>query len=178
MNHSTTSTITATPSDYDGLRMRSRLEADWAAFLDEHGVTWAYEPERYTLGKAVYVPDFWCPDIRTIIEVKGAFENERDFKALTFAYEAAKQDVLMIFGEAPAGRSFSVVHPTPQEVAYPGASGKASWSLVDRATFFGCCADCGSWQFGESAMGWDCRVCGHYAGAATYSEFYYPSGPR
>ena len=42
------------PTIYQGLRMRSRLEATWAAFFDACGWRWEYEPETF----GGWAPDF------------------------------------------------------------------------------------------------------------------------
>lgn len=57
------------PTEYSGVRFRSRLEARWAAFFDACGWTWDYEP----LDLAGYIPDFalhWHRPV--IVEVKPA----------------------------------------------------------------------------------------------------------
>lgn len=65
--------VQAIPTIYRGIEFRSRLEADWAATLDSLGMTWIYEPEGYRLqGGSGYSPDFWLPDVRVWIEVKGS----------------------------------------------------------------------------------------------------------
>lgn len=65
--------IEAVPTEYDGTTFRSRLEADWAHTLNANQIKWAYEPETITLPSgAVYIPDFWLPELGTWIEVKGA----------------------------------------------------------------------------------------------------------
>lgn len=51
--------LKARPTTYKGVRMRSRLEAGFAAWLDDAGVEWQYEPECYSapeLGQ--WLPDF------------------------------------------------------------------------------------------------------------------------
>lgn len=57
----------ARPTVYDGIQMRSRTEAGYAAWLDLHlGVEWEYEPHALahpTLGQ--YLPDFLIRDVRT-----------------------------------------------------------------------------------------------------------------
>lgn len=40
--------------------MRSRLEADYAAWLDEAGMTWKYEPECFANESGQWLPDFGC----------------------------------------------------------------------------------------------------------------------
>lgn len=46
--------IPAIPTEYNGIRFRSRLEAKWACFFDLLGWKWAYEP----IDLAGYIPDF------------------------------------------------------------------------------------------------------------------------
>jgi len=62
--------IEAVPTIYGGVRMRSRLEARWAAFFDLCGWTWKYEPR--TLPG--WVPDFElttpAEDFPVLVEVK------------------------------------------------------------------------------------------------------------
>lgn len=58
---------------YSGKVFRSRLEARWAVFLDLLGVNWDYEPCHYEIGPDLYyLPDFYLPDQRAWLEVKGA----------------------------------------------------------------------------------------------------------
>lgn len=65
-------TIEAVPSWYAGITFRSKLEADWAATLDQWGIRWEYEPETISLPSGVnYIPDFWLPELGTWLEVKG-----------------------------------------------------------------------------------------------------------
>lgn len=50
--------IPARPTLYKGIRMRSRLEADFAAFLDRMEAEWAYEPECFAGDGGQWLPDF------------------------------------------------------------------------------------------------------------------------
>ena len=60
------------PCTYKGVKMRSRLEATWAAVLDNYGIEWVYEPEGYELSDGtLYLPDFYLPRANMIFEVKG-----------------------------------------------------------------------------------------------------------
>ena len=43
---------------YKGIRMRSRLEADFAAFLDRAGAEWEYEPVCFAGPTGQWLPDF------------------------------------------------------------------------------------------------------------------------
>jgi len=48
----------ARPTTYRGIRMRSRLEAKVAQWLDESEATWEYEPRAYADEHGQYLPDF------------------------------------------------------------------------------------------------------------------------
>lgn len=50
--------IPARPTTYRGTRMRSRLEAGFAMWLDQMGFTWAYEPECFATERGQWLPDF------------------------------------------------------------------------------------------------------------------------
>lgn len=65
--------VHAKPTVYRGVRMRSQLESRWAGVLDAAGIVWEYEPTLVPLrgGDNLYRPDFWLPELRTWIEVKG-----------------------------------------------------------------------------------------------------------
>lgn len=62
----------ARPTTYRGIRMRSRLEAAYAASL--HGLaTWEYEPECFADETGQYLPDFrvwWGTEDFTYVEIK------------------------------------------------------------------------------------------------------------
>jgi hypothetical protein len=71
--------VQGTDTDYKGCRFRSRLEARWAVFFDSLGVVWEYESRRIQVTQRLtmkgesyeYLPDFWLPDFKTWVEVKG-----------------------------------------------------------------------------------------------------------
>jgi hypothetical protein len=56
--------------------MRSLMEVRFARGLDRRGIRWEYEPERLRGGR--YLVDFYLPDLRCWVEVKGRFEARDD----------------------------------------------------------------------------------------------------
>ena len=48
----------ARPTLYRGIQMRSRLEADFAAYLDKLGNVWEYEPTCFASEAGQWLPDF------------------------------------------------------------------------------------------------------------------------
>lgn len=88
--------IKAIETRYKGYRFRSRLEARWAIFLDVYGVRWEYEKEGFLCERRCnlsgdyvydagdldspfetfpYLPDFWLPDLKLHVEVKGQLDD-------------------------------------------------------------------------------------------------------
>jgi hypothetical protein len=59
------------PTTYDGYRFKSRTEARYAAFFNQLKVPYIYEREGYALPSGLYLPDFWLPEQKVYIEVKG-----------------------------------------------------------------------------------------------------------
>ena len=74
-----TTAIKARPTTYNGIAMRSRLEARVAAWLDQERIVWQYEPHAFASGDKQYLPDFRLEGIRDpagslatwYLEVKG-----------------------------------------------------------------------------------------------------------
>ena len=65
----------ARPTIYNGIQMRSRLEARVAAWLDVERIAWEYEPMAFASPAGQYLPDFRLPDLDpsgrpTYLEVK------------------------------------------------------------------------------------------------------------
>lgn len=50
--------------------MRSRSEARFARWCDDHHLKWVYEPEAFASNGMAYLPDFLLPEIRCLVEVK------------------------------------------------------------------------------------------------------------
>lgn len=70
-------TIKAIETKYKGYRFRSRLEARWAVFFDALGVRWEYEKEGFEFNGIRYLPDFWLPDLKLWLEIKGELTWEK-----------------------------------------------------------------------------------------------------
>lgn len=64
--------IRGRPTVYKGIRMRSRLEATFAAWLDKQDATWTYEPSCFADSGGQYLPDFAidADGVREYVEIK------------------------------------------------------------------------------------------------------------
>ena len=79
-------TIKPIETFYNGYRFRSRLEARWAVFFDTLGIRYQYEPEGFVLSDGTYyLPDFYLPDFKFWVEVKGVMDEESKRKIDLFA---------------------------------------------------------------------------------------------
>lgn len=58
------------PFVYRNVRFRSKVAAEMAWWLDRFELPWAYEPETFVEGKVKVTPDFWLPDIQTMVFVQ------------------------------------------------------------------------------------------------------------
>lgn len=140
----------AIPTWYGGIRFRSKLEAQWAKFLDYHNVPWVYEPDGYEFEDGTrYLPDFWLPDSHQWFEVKGVMTDKDMHKCDMLAKESG-HDVL---------------------IGYPGGfvelievdGGFGDWGHMDDVSLTRCTV-CGRAFFFSNDGGYRCRCCGEHDG--------------
>ena len=107
------SKLVAKPTEYAGRKFRSRIEARWAVFFDEIGVTWKYEEHGYdlALGKRQvrgYLPDFYLPDVwgqsgkGIWWEVKGAPPTPAENRLAQALAKASGADCYIASGGIPS----------------------------------------------------------------------------
>jgi hypothetical protein len=72
------------PGVYNHTKFRSQLEIAFVKALDERAIRWFYEPER--IADARYLIDFYVPDFKLWVEVKGQVSS-RDHLGLRQAAE-------------------------------------------------------------------------------------------
>jgi hypothetical protein len=83
---------------YNGYRFRSRLEARWAVFFDTLGIRYEYEKEGYDLDGVWYLPDFWLPELKRWIEIKGQEPTEEEIKKVDLLCEGTDYPVILFHG--------------------------------------------------------------------------------
>lgn len=83
-------TLVAKKTVYQGYKFNSRLEATWACYFDLMGVPWLYEVDAYNLDGLTYIPDFWLPELKMWLEIKGELmTDERGMKIMEKARRLA-----------------------------------------------------------------------------------------
>jgi hypothetical protein len=90
--------IKAIQTKYKGYRFRSRLEARWAVFFDTLGLKWEYEKEGFDLDGTYYLPDFWLPQVRVWVEVKGGEFTAEQMNLCAALAVQTRNDVVMLGG--------------------------------------------------------------------------------
>jgi len=76
----TRDTIKAIPTRYLGIDFKSKMEARFAKWCEDNNQRWPYEPEGLTDGKQSYLPDFYLPDSKMIVEIKPVFFLSETYK--------------------------------------------------------------------------------------------------
>lgn len=116
--------IKAKPTMYKNIQFRSRLEAKWAIFFDEMGITYQYEPGTYQVpmkGYSIkYCPDFALLNVKTqqeikrplYVEIKGVnryceiYENDRKIME-----SFGSSNSLLVLGSFPPNTSYLFQEP-------------------------------------------------------------------
>lgn len=143
---------------YNGYRFRSRLEARWAVFFDAIGTTWEYEPEGFALPDGTYyLPDFYLPESKWWVEVKGVMTDTDLHKIELFRNTDRK---LIILGSIPSGTDAEnmfdmVYYNAPDVYGIDGIFGTG----FDYPYLPCICPVCGKFGFEFDGRGW--RVCCH-----------------
>lgn len=142
---------------YRGIRFRSRAEARWAAFFDNVGWRWRYEP----IDLEGYIPDFVVEFAKpTIIEVKGGaltVDELEDHKAKLEMTSWPSEAILL--GAQPFWSADSV-QPRVGLIAERDELGGLLWGdcLMHR------CLACCRISVHHDIMTWSCRLGGCYDG--------------
>lgn len=145
--------VKAIETEYKGYRFRSRLEARWAVVFDSLDVKWEYEPQGFELSDGTYyLPDFYLPDLKTWVEVKGEMTEEDQHKISQFAADLEHGERLWVVRKIP-DEDFEDYddYYNNYEMYFPDGY-DSPYILCE-------CPACGKVGIEFDGRGW--RVCGH-----------------
>jgi len=151
------------PTWYEGVHYRSKLEADWARFFDELRIVYTYEPEGFNFDGVRYLPDFWLPELKTIVEVKGILD-ELDVRKLKGLVNHCPYDILVVLAEAPAGQKFECIVTERDWLGSLELKGTCGSHIFRDQCTLSQCDHCEGWWFYVDNGHWGCRRCGTYEG--------------
>lgn len=148
------------PTEYGGISFRSRVEAKWAAFFDELGWTWEYEP----IDLEGYIPDFILMFKEPmLVEVKADMSlellNRHTQKIDKTSWE---NNALIVGGAIYEDDRYPVLGLARQD--YGPESGSEGHDYDWSAAKMFKCAQCGNFSFFHLDGWWRCPVCLHYEG--------------
>lgn len=101
------------PTPFDGHRFRSRTEARWAAFFKAASIRYEYEPDGYALPSGWYLPDFFLPDIKTFVEIKGTHPTSTERAKCEDLAEGTRCNVVIGIGAPDPRNDLRLIMPTP-----------------------------------------------------------------
>lgn len=161
--------IKAIPTNYNGVRFRSRLEAKWAAFFDRCNWRWSYEVNDFD----GYIPDFLLHfRIPVFVEVKPLQwdDSESDAEILQevrtkFAHSGVRGELLTLGSFVLTCEDNDSKKPLlhhrlglSMEIDAQG-DGVTPWDWA----FAFYCSHCGNFSFASESMSYHCRARGCYS---------------
>lgn len=91
--------IAPIPTQYNGYKFRSRLEARWAIFFDELKISYQYELEGFEIASGVwYLPDFKLDDCWLEVKYRDYDDNGADEKMGLLVAEIGTPGVI-VYGD-------------------------------------------------------------------------------
>ncbi len=175
-------TVKAHPTTYAGVNFRSRLEARWAAFFDECGWEWEYEP----IDLKGWSPDFSIKGHKgdILVEVKpvdfwtGDAVSEAIWSADSASRFARNQGILGCGGAIDSNFENEILvvgtSPFPVEVVTDCYSIGIFLTCDVLGSAVLCTPDGKKWDFVSDEGTWDKRISGDYSGRGTYSQWVSP----
>lgn len=114
--------VGAVPGIFKSVQFRSQLEIRFVTQLEAKGIRWIYEGER--LGDGQYLVDFYLPDLKTWVEVKGRIEPRDDYllKEVADLLKRKRQGQLFVYTQSKA------YHVTARE--FKEITHKDLWELL------------------------------------------------
>jgi len=162
------------PCKYKEIEYRSKTEARVAEeVFDRHEIKFLYEAETYNFDGELYSPDFYLPEIKTFIEVKGATDSDLSkpqklLKTLQDQWVGTTDQKQYIDSEGNTQNIDALMNwEWDQPFMVIAIFSDGTFKSVDEEgnhtdLFFTKCAKCNSWQFIHTSGFYACRKCGHH----------------
>jgi hypothetical protein len=184
-------TLNPIRTTFNGIVYRSRLESNVAQMLYQLEIAYEYEPSSFLLDDGThYRPDFWCPEIRLWIEVRGYSNQKGDRQIRQFGNATLagrlRADKMLLPDASPSPLRVCG-HPRSEGCPDDCVVGDTEWrgsadvdylvlSPGNDSRFFEvpsyhtdegrdtevivCVCTCGKAYFASAHNDWRCRVCG------------------
>ena len=154
----TTQTNHGIPTEYRGYQFRSRAEARWAAFFDQLGWAWEYEP----IDLDGYIPDFVLED-SLLVEVKGGALTCNDLKQYSEGMHPRVELLLparpVFCSDADLGGDFLVKLGSARCTSHRAGANESGWTYGILAHCLKC-SELRPWATELTMNGNTCLSCG------------------
>lgn len=142
---------------YKGIKMRSRLETKFAFFLDALKINWEYEPKTFLLSNGImYKPDFYLPELKQWIEVKGDIQEHNKDISKQFVKDN-KTTLILISSEKCLWYSY-------MDGNYNDEAYKDGFVEETEGIYLINCSSCKKISFCDYYGSFHCRNCHYYDG--------------
>ena len=99
------------PTTYNGIRFRSKLEAQWAVYLEAMEIPYEYESKTFPLVGTVYTPDFQIED-DIFLEIKPAVFTYGSLQKMVNTASGHNVNIALCAGDFYDGFSIALICPT------------------------------------------------------------------
>ncbi len=140
---------------YGGTEFRSKLESKVAYLLDSLKIKWIYEPKSFLLNNGTpYIPDFYLPELRLWVEVKGLIEDHN--KEISKRFVIENDTTLMLLSSNKIFWYDNKLYSWGDEFNYGYGE--------DNMVYLGCCSKCLKCFFCSNLGYYGCRSCNYHNG--------------
>jgi len=159
-----TTQLKSFPCKYKEIEYRSKTEARVAEeVFDRHQIKFLYETETYNFDGELYSPDFYLPEIKTFIEVKGATDSDLS-KPQKLLKTLQDQWVSTTDVDYPDGKDLGQWDwIQPYMVLAIFSDGTFKSVDEEKSSFiFTRCRKCSAFFFMNISAAWCCQKCGDH----------------
>ena len=130
-------------TEYKSVKFRSKLEAMYAKWFDDHEIKWIYEPYIIEYSEGSYLPDFYLLELKLYFEVKGEGVS-------------GEEKAIQAISELP-NKEYTHYHPFELIV---GRGFNLIGYFDDDQPVLSKCSDCNKYYFRCESGSWECSYCG------------------
>jgi hypothetical protein len=159
--------LKAIPREYKGVEYRSTTESKVAEIFDKYGTKFIYEPEGYSLNGMLYIPDFYLPEIKTFVEVKGPTNSDlsKPKALLESLRESLTEDEKRDWWWLPK-YMVVIIYSDGHFISACDSGEQGNAKQMSDQLCFATCFKCNKKYFVHSCRGYNCKACGHYEGGS------------
>ncbi len=156
--------MNAIATEFKGVKYKSRIEADMAWALDRLGHQFKYEPKSFLLPSGIhYMPDFWVPDIKLWVEVRGYNTQKGESQIQEFGK-------MIMEGVFEDQSDYLVIKK--EAVMFAEDAERFGYNEWMTDVWVSLCYNCHKYSFIGLSGCYQCRACGIWSGKEYLEQVY------